>query len=1001
LEPVIQDDLPKRWSALRDRLVQLLECMGEAHAHNAFHGTLGYPWLFKVPGTDPLQLCVEGWFLNGTTKIPTAMERLMVAPECAADQTLHPNLLPQMDLYSVGYLAWRLACGQAPRSKQSDEPLVRFAPRFSLPSGFAQWMQDLLSCDPFLRPRSAAEALDHLFEVDRVRRSVPPQSVARSIPNTPPEEQRRVQSPAQAAASCPLLANRRLPLVGREEETHELWRHFRQVQRKHHMQLVVLRGAAGTGKSRLAEWLFRRVRATGFGDGLHVRHSAARQPETGLIAALRRALQTDGLNPEATLERCQAWLRKAGEHRPAISKLLAAMLRDGGGMTPQQRQQSLHSMLAILAERQPLILWLDDLHWGDESLDFLIQSMGDSPIPNLLVLATVRDEALVDRAQESALIEHLLEHRNASSLKVNPLDAAAMRELTEDLLHLAPQSAQALMQRSEGNPLFAIQWVAHAINQNLLQTSDEGMTLSKAALKALPADAQKLCIERTDGVLALLPPSQLEAGFMALGAAAVLGSPFRREEWLGACARLNFDEAAHLLNLAKGRQVIRETEGQYTFAHGLLREALIEQATEKGLLVEIEEACGEALLDAFHAGSREVAGRLYDMLKNSGRLKDALAPLLVEADRLHIAHNLEEAQGLLREAQDICDQLQLAEADAVRVRLLTFSSELSAQRNELVQAFEQAEQAEQLAQELQEPALAARARLARAFASFYQGKFPEALEDFGTLTRLNQALESPRHQAQAMVGSAMVQQGMGELQQASELLNSALTLLASPDYSHNRIRAHALRHLAGILQIQGSLSAAQQHLAEALQLENRLGNQPALLSTMAYMGDLCTRLGRPGQARTLYQDAADGLATLGSAQAFHPTLSLAYLTAQEGDLTGLEHLIGRLETLVEERHSTRRQLALTALKCWLAAQAGDWSTLDERVLQIQELFASQPNYDVHFAWVLGDAALRAGRRGQARRAVPMLDVALRVYQHLNLLDQRRELQAEFLPLERL
>ena len=93
LEPVVQDDLPKRWSALRDRLVQLLECMGEAHAHNAFHGTLGYPWLFKVPGTEPLQLCVEGWFLNGTAKIPTAMERLMLAPECAANQTLHPNLL--------------------------------------------------------------------------------------------------------------------------------------------------------------------------------------------------------------------------------------------------------------------------------------------------------------------------------------------------------------------------------------------------------------------------------------------------------------------------------------------------------------------------------------------------------------------------------------------------------------------------------------------------------------------------------------------------------------------------------------------------------------------------------------------------------------------------------------------------------------------------------------------------------------------------------------------
>ena len=359
LDPVGSGALPQRWAVLRDRLIQLLECMGEAHAYNAFHGAMGFGWLFQQPEADPPVLRVEGWYIDGTGRIPDGMIERMIAPECADTQRLRPSELVQMDLYGVGYLAWELACGKPPRPRQSQDPLTRFDPRYRVPSGFAQWMQELLRCDAVNRPRAANIALDHLLEVDRLRRTIPPGSVSQRIPTRPPLSRAHGVRREEVAATLPLLAQRRVPLVGRTELQNQLWTSFRQTADRRRTQMLVLRGSAGAGKTRLADWLFRAARRRGFCDGLQARHGQEASTDHGLIGALRRHLQSDDLEPKALLQHCEAWLKRTGGHRRAIAKLLAALIHDGGGMTPKQRHQALRSLIAVLADSQPFILWID------------------------------------------------------------------------------------------------------------------------------------------------------------------------------------------------------------------------------------------------------------------------------------------------------------------------------------------------------------------------------------------------------------------------------------------------------------------------------------------------------------------------------------------------------------------------------------------------------------------------------------------------------------------
>ena len=138
----------------------------------------------------------------------------------------------------------------------------------------------------------------------------------------------------------------------------------------------------------------------------------------------------------------------------------------------------------MLADGQPIILWIDDLQWGLDSLEFLLEIVNGPVIPQLMIIGTVRDEALADRQEELVLLDHLSTFDCVKNIEVTALSETAMTRLTEEHLLLAPESAQGLRDRSEGNPLFAIQWVNHTIAERLVELTDDGLMLACSAQRS-------------------------------------------------------------------------------------------------------------------------------------------------------------------------------------------------------------------------------------------------------------------------------------------------------------------------------------------------------------------------------------------------------------------------------------------------------------------------------------------------------------------------------------
>ncbi|TML15914.1 MAG: hypothetical protein E6G33_06985 [Actinobacteria bacterium] len=207
-----------------------------------------------------------------------------------------------------------------------------------------------------------------------------------------------------------------------------------------------------------------------------------------------------------------------------------------------------------LAERRPLVLVFEDIHWADDGLLDFIEHLVDwvRGVP-MLVLCTARLELLERRPAWGG------GKLNAATIAVAPLTdeetATLISALAERPL-LEAETQSALMARAGGNPLYAEQFVRMLAERETIHDLP------------LPESVQGIIAARLD---ALLPDEKA-----LLQDAAVIGKVF----WVGALAagtkrgeleqRLHALERKEFVQRARRASVAGETE--FAFKHLLVRD---------------------------------------------------------------------------------------------------------------------------------------------------------------------------------------------------------------------------------------------------------------------------------------------------------------------------------------------------------------------------------------------------------------------------------------------
>ncbi len=804
-----------------------------------------------------------------------------------------------------------------------------------------------------------------------------------SRPPTPPDWRRTAPLPfprPMLGAGLGLVGLRVLPLVGRERERDALWSALRGAEEQGTV-LRVLHGASGTGKSRLADWLCGRAHEAGSAIVLRAEHSPDGGPGHGLPAMLARHFRVDGLGPAARLSRIQRTLASLGEVGPDAATGFAGWIAQAEGDAPVHRFANdaarfelLQQHLQRLARRRPVIVWLDDVQWGLDALALARHLMQRAEGPPVLVLCTVRDEALGDLPGADKALRTLLHDAGDPSARipVGPLPPDEHRALLRGLLGLDDALFADLEARTGGTPLFAVELVSDWAARGALVPAEGGFRLEARKAGRLPASLREVWSRRLDRALAEVPE-----GSPAVELAAVLGPVVDPHAWRAACETAGLPPSREAITALRRARLLRVDREGWHLAHGMLRETLLARAEAHGRLVAWHRAAARAL------EGRVGPGRIGLHRLRGDDPQGAVVPLLEgAADALDVGETAEAAR-LLDAATEALDRGRppedlpdgLGVLDLLRARL--------AQRRGLTEeALAHAEACHTRTREHAPPTLALSATSIAARSARQLGRPDEARAwlDRGAALRaaepnpwvrvLHDTAEGVHHLRTGVLDDAE----RALLRGASEIALARTEGADRPRWLHP-LAGNVPENLAAVARLRGDHGGMIRHLREAREAYRAWRYPLGEISCLILLGEAHRLRGDPDAAEPVFEEAWQRMEALGSRFDIYPWTNLTILHVLRGTWDEAAVLVDRLVERVE--HLDRGGvIGLARLcRCCVDASRADWAAFDtDREAALADLARSR-FVDPDVVLVASRAADLAEDADQAGRAAPLRSLA--------------------------
>ena len=343
-----------------------------------------------------------------------------------------------------------------------------------------------------------------------------------------------------AAQSLRRAASHGSPFMGRDRELEALDAAYGRVAREGRAHMVTLVGEAGVGKSRLLREFEHRLAAAEPAPGVRTGRCLA-YGSGSVYWALGEVVRgeagiVDSDSSDEAWAKLGAYVGDVLAEGPEAARQRAAQIAWSLGLDvpealapsertdPQRMRETFFSALRAVveasAQRAPLVLAFEDIHWADDGMLDAIEHLARWVHGPLLIVCLARDDLLERRSGWGG------GRIGATQVLLDPLTSASSRELVTALLgaegdprhDLVPELAE----RSGGNPLFAEEMVR--------RLGDEGT----GQIAELPDSVQAVLAARLDA----LEPFERRL----VQQAAVVGRTF----WEGSLAGLAEEEGRPL-----------------------------------------------------------------------------------------------------------------------------------------------------------------------------------------------------------------------------------------------------------------------------------------------------------------------------------------------------------------------------------------------------------------------------------------------------------------------
>ncbi|MGI9333003.1 MAG: serine/threonine-protein kinase PknK, partial [Gammaproteobacteria bacterium] len=347
-----------------------------------------------------------------------------------------------------------------------------------------------------------------------------------------------------------------IAFVGRRAELRQLEGVLEECQDSTTGQIVLIRGEAGLGKTRLGDEIVRLARDRGcdchttrvydFGvpqgqDTVAVlTHSllglALDAPAPHKAQAIDATAEREAVEADALIFVHELLGHPAPPAAKALYDAMDSATRERG------KHETLMALLRHASQARPVLIRVEDIHWAERTtigyLRDLVAAAEHCPIIVLLTLRpgdTPEDQSWRERGANTPLL----------TLDLAPLCPAEAKALASAFKLTGEAMKAECLKRAGGNPLFLEQLLRSAASQ----TGDA----------ALPASVRSLVLERMDR----LAPVDREA----LQLAALLGQRFALDDLRALLGVADYD-CERLLE----QRLVRRDAGAYLFAHALVQE---------------------------------------------------------------------------------------------------------------------------------------------------------------------------------------------------------------------------------------------------------------------------------------------------------------------------------------------------------------------------------------------------------------------------------------------
>jgi class 3 adenylate cyclase len=453
-----------------------------------------------------------------------------------------------------------------------------------------------------------------------------------------------------------------LELVGRKNELALMLERW-ELARTERGSVVLLGGDAGIGKSRLTRELRRRLSRQSY-TWLEGRCAVSERdrPLHPVVEIHRRAIgYRENDSPDEQLARLEAAVANSAfdltEAVPILAGLHGVPLGDryeppalGPDALREKTLQICCDWLLRLAESQPTVLLMEDVHWADPTtLALLSRVVERAPSTNLLAIYSFRPEFEPPWPVSDAITPITLSRLSRAESEQLARVSSETRELSEDAVE---HVVERVVEHALGVPLYI---------EELSKVVPDGGASAEVAAIPIPSTLEDSLRARLDSLGSAIELAQLTAA---------IGREFRfdllRVLWPGSDEAL---EAA--LDALESEQLIyrrgQPPEASYIFKHALIQDVAYDSLLRKDR-ESIHGRIAETLEREFPSSIEEQPDLLARHYAAAGRPASAIRHYQAAARRAQRASAHAEAinllQDALRQLEGVSDQ-----AEAVSLEL--------------------------------------------------------------------------------------------------------------------------------------------------------------------------------------------------------------------------------------------------------------------------------------------------------------------------------------------